>query len=401
MRIATSWSVAPEGSEAVKAAYQALTEQLGGEPQIVFLHSTIGYDGEVLMRQFHELAPGVYLHGGTSCLGLMTDAGHHNKDGFGLGMLGILDPEGSYGVGVAVLGDDAEAAAATAVRKALDQAGRPGEVPAMVWMEAAPGQEEALIRGVATVLGPTVPVAGGSSADNTVSGGWSQFANGEVYKNAVVLAVMFPSTQSMFAFHSGYEPTISKGKVTKADGRTLYTIDGRPAAEVYNEWTRGAVKDQLAGGGNVLGLTTLFPLGREVGMVGGMPYYQLSHPETVTAEGALTLFTTVDVGEELVLMHGTRESLVSRAGRVAEAALETYSAKPDQIAGALVIYCAGCMLTVQDRVPDVVESLRTSLGGKPFLGGFTFGEQGCFMGGENRHGNLMISVLVLGADNLE
>jgi hypothetical protein len=43
---------------------------------------------------------------------------------------------------------------------------------------------------------------------------------------------------------------------------------------------------------------------------------------------------------------------------------------------------------------QVVDGVNQSLGGKPFLGSFTFGEQGCFAGGENRHGNLMISVLV-------
>ena len=38
--------------------------------------------------------------------------------------------------------------------------------------------------------------------------------------------------------------------------------------------------------------------------------------------------------------------------------------------------------------------LQAALPGIPFLGSFTFGEQGCFPGGENRHGNLMISVLL-------
>ena len=66
----------------------------------------------------------------------------------------------------------------------------------------------------------------------------------------------------------------------------------------------------------------------------------------------------------------------------------------EDAAGALVIYCAGCMLAVQDRMDDVVAEARDALGGKPFLGAFTFGEQGCFVGGENRNGNLMIATLV-------
>jgi len=59
-----------------------------------------------------------------------------------------------------------------------------------------------------------------------------------------------------------------------------------------------------------------------------------------------------------------------------------------------VIFCAGCMLTVRERMDQVVLGLRDNLADVPFLGCFTFGEQGCFIGGENRHGNLMISVTV-------
>jgi hypothetical protein len=46
---------------------------------------------------------------------------------------------------------------------------------------------------------------------------------------------------------------------------------------------------------------------------------------------------------------------------------------------------------------EVVDGLRLELGALPFLGSFTFGEQGCFVGGENRHGNLMILVVVFDA----
>ena len=52
------------------------------------------------------------------------------------------------------------------------------------------------------------------------------------------------------------------------------------------------------------------------------------------------------------------------------------------------------MLTVQDQMDQVATEVRDALGGKPFIGAFTFGEQGCFIGGENHHGNLMISVVV-------
>jgi hypothetical protein len=215
-----------------------------------------------------------------------------------------------------------------------------------------------------------------------------------VFDNAVVISVFFPSVEISYAFRSGYDPTSLTGKVTKAQGRTLYEIDGRPAAELYNEWTNGLVADAISTGGNVLAATTLAPLGREVGRVGDVPYYKLSHPDQITADGALTLFTDIDVGDDIVLMQGSRNSLVTRAGRVTQAAIDAGSLATGAIAGALVIYCAGCMLTVQPDMAGVADEIGSALNQAPFLGVFTFGEQGCFVGHENSHGNLMISVVV-------
>ncbi len=204
---------------------------------------------------------------------------------------------------------------------------------------------------------------------------------------------MFPSTKVHSAFRSGYYATQQGGTVTDASRRTILTIDNRPAAEVYNEWTNGAIKNSLSGG-NVLGDTTLHPLGRLVMQIGDVTFYRLSHPEAVTPEGGLRLFTDIEAGEEIVLMTGSHSSLVVRAGVVAKSALRNGAVSPDQVAGGLVIFCAGCMLTVQDEMKDVVANIRDELGETPFLGAFTFGEQGCFVDGTNHHGNLMISVVV-------
>jgi len=408
MKIATSWTTNSD-PVAIANAYENLVVQLGATPTLLILSCSAVYKVEEILTVLHSYTPQAPLHGSTSCLGVMTQAGAHTKDGCGLAMFGIQDPEGNYGVGAALIGEDPGAAAQRAIQAALDMANCPGAVPAMVWMTAAPGCEEALIAGIASVVGDDVPITGGSSADNTVTGQWKQFTQNNIFSNAVVVTALFPSTEVMFAFHSGYEPTDVKGIVTKAggfeatdekgfatkaNGRMLLEIDDRPAAAVYNDWSKGLISDVLADGGNILSRTTLNPLGRIVGYIGNVPYYQLSHPDAVTKNGALSIFTNVTPGDEFVLMQGTIDSLVSRAGRVASSALETYSARPKDVAGALVVYCAGCMLTVQDRLNEVVDNLRSALPNIPFLGVYTFGEQGCFLSGENRHGNLMISVLL-------
>lgn len=95
-------------------------------------------------------------------------------------------------------------------------------------------------------------------------------------------------------------------------------------------------------------------------------------------------------------MTGTLDSLISRAARVTEGAMKSLFWGDEDVSGVLLTYCAGCMLSVGDDMEHVARGLRDVLTGAPFLGSFTFGEQGCFAGGENRHDNVMISAVVLG-----
>jgi hypothetical protein len=393
MRTASSWSTEPAARAAVGKAYESLVSRLGGRPTYMVAHASVTYPAAEVAAALREIAPGVPVHGGTSCLGVMTEAGFHSVAGTGIGLFGVLDAEGAYGVGSAEIEGDPAIATAAAARTAIARAGRAGEAPRMLWITGAPGHEERVLASLASLVGPHVPVAGGSAADNDVSGKWSQFTAESVHHQGVIVTAMYPSKSTVFSFHSGYDPTSSGARVTKGSGRRIDELDGEKAAVVYDRWLGGAIGDTLAAGGNILARTTLSPLGRVAGQAGGVPYHQLLHPDSVTPEGGLTLFADVTEGEELILMRGSQESLVTRAGRVARSAIEQSPSPSPKVLGALVIYCAGCMLTIRERMPDVVGNLREALGDAAFLGAFTFGEQGCFVGGDNRHGNLMISIL--------
>ncbi|EDM75907.1 hypothetical protein PPSIR1_25051 [Plesiocystis pacifica SIR-1] len=391
MDIATVTSLEADTRAAFSAAYAALVGKLGGPPDWLIVQSAVRHEVATL-REAARLSGVEQLHGSSSCLGVMSDAGVDTAGG--LGLFGLRDSDGDFGVGSAPLGDDPAAAAGAALRQAIANAQREGELPELVWVSASPGTEERCIAGIEAEIGAGAPIVGGSAADDAVAGGWYLFDAHADYGSGIVVSVLYPSTGVHSVFHSGYSPTTTTGTVTAATGRAIETIDGDAAAATYDRWTGGAVGEALEAGGSVLGSTTLHPIGRRVGEDGGVSYYRLAHPESVTAEGHLVLFAEVSVGDELILMTGSTDALRSRAGRVAADALARARRPSSEIAGALVIFCAGCMLTIRDELDDVVASLRGVLGDVPFLGGFTFGEQGCFVGGENCHGNLMISVTV-------
>ena len=69
---------------------------------------------------------------------------------------------------------------------------------------------------------------------------------------------------------------------------------------------------------------------------------------------------------------------------MAQSAVEAIDVGASDVAGALVVYCGGCMLAVQGRMDEVVNGINAALAGRPFLGTFTFGEQGCFPAGGER-----------------
>ena len=394
MKIASAGSSRSDPRAAINEACSILRRKLPAPPSIIFAHWSIAYPSRLVRTGILREFPGCRIHGASSCRGAMTEEGVLFDQGRGLALLGISDPDGAYGVDCRDFGPDPRQSASQSVLAAIAEAGRPGETPSLVRLAATPGRESEIMAGIEDVLGPDLPIIGGSAADNDVRGDWQVMASDLCLGEGLAIGVLYPSTRLYFSFHNGYSPTEQRGPVTATEGRVITTIDNLPAARVYRGWTRGLLDHLPPEGGPVLTATTLHPLGRVVGHIGGVPYFNLAHPDRITADGGLSTFADIKPGEELVLMHGTIDSLISRAGRVAQSALKSGRVPPDEIAGALVTYCAGCMLTVEERIDEVVASLNRAMANHPFLGSFTFGEQGCFTGGENRHGNLMISTTV-------
>lgn len=391
MDIRTAQSREPNAAAAVSDLAQRLGLPERGTPDFVALHFAVGLDADDLRAAAVGVFPAGALHGGTSCLGIMGQGGV-DIGGAGIGAFAIWDKDGSYGTASADLGMDAEAAARGAVLAALARARRPGEMPDMVWLTVAPGREEQVLAGLRSVVGSETLIVGGSSADNDVSGGWAQFGPDHVRRDGVVVSVLFPSRPTASVYQSGYVPTGANGLVTAVAGRRLVAIDGRPAAAVLNEWSGGVVP--LAGDAprSILADATLWPLGRVTRHLAGVPFHLLAHPATAHPDGSVDLFADVAEGDRLWQMQGSADSLVARAGRVAALARENVGGT---VSGALVVYCGGCMLAVRDRMDEVAAGIVAALGDVPWIGVFTFGEQGVPSGDAVRHGNLMISCSVL------
>lgn len=290
------------------------------------------------------------------------------------------------------------------------------EKPSFCYFSSTPGNEDSALAAVSKLFDGSVPIVGGSVADNDVTGQWLCLASSPCsgmydednsdFKtlttgNGVAICLAWPSVMVKAALFSGYSPTRHEGVITKTAGkREVVEIDGRPAAEVYKEWAgAGDLAEAFASGEsetNVLGPASFYPMGQLYGHDGlGYPYYRILHPHLIKkGTQSFTLFGDVKVGDTLVLMAGTNENLVNRISLVARHIARESSFSANEITGAMVIYCGGCMMAVKRDMRTVAKRLNSALANSPHLVTHTFGEQGQFPDGTSQHGNLMFSCLL-------
>ncbi|MBN8612981.1 MAG: FIST C-terminal domain-containing protein [Deltaproteobacteria bacterium] len=348
------------------------------------VHATVDAPFLELTRQLSDA--GIRVFGCTSFRGVFVPTGFE-RGAFAL--VGGADDPVAESVSRTI---DASGARAAAKSAAIDLRTRMTR-PDVLLLYATPGFEERLLEGIHDAFeGSPPPLYGGSAADDDLSGQWRVLAGAEAIASGFVL-VGFTSPRPVHgSFVAGYTPGTRRGRVTSASGRTLRTIDGRPAAEVYDEWLGGALGPHREGGGVVLADTTMHPLGRAVDRVGAMTRYLLTHPHRVERDGSLSLFTDVAEGDELVLMLGSREALFDRTDQVAMRA----GRGAQSIRGGILVYCGGCVGVTGDATAQVSLRFGARLESAPFLGAATFGEQGCFTGPTptNRHGNLMADAVL-------
>jgi hypothetical protein len=356
-------------------------------PSWVLVYATVDHPYRERIAELARRLPDTEIFGATSFQGVLSPSGF-NRGIFAL-VADRTDRVQAAAEMRATNGARARAEAKTAATRIKEKLGR---VDTLL-LHATPGFEERLLEGIAEAFEGAPPALyGGSAADDDLSGKWAVLGrNGP--ENEGFTLVGFASEKPMHgSFVAGYTPSSKHGVITSASGRRILTIEDRPAAVVYNEWVGGKLADLLETGGNALSRTTLDPLGRLIDKVGAVPRYLLSHPHEIHRDGSLSLFTEVSRGEEVVLMVGSPGALVDRTDQVAARATRGAGL----LSGSVLVYCAGCVGAIGDRVPLVAKRFSDRIGRAPFIGAATFGEQGCFTGDKavNRHGNLMCDAIM-------
>lgn len=379
--------------EAITIAQKGLS---GNAPKLCILAATMDHDAYRVREAVRAQLPGIAIHGATTSLGVLGRSGVVMGSNGSIGvLLFAASDETGFSTGSS---DFAEGAKAAGRKAALDiiSNGPKGKNPRLIFIAATPGNEEQVLEGINEVL-PRVPVFGGSAADHAIQGGWSIFTNDDIKGEGVTLAAIFGDEVRIGAAIEGpYEPTTNHARVTASNGRTVKSLDGRPATEVLHSWIGDAIADQVREGGNLLMQTALNPIGISRSGSDGKPFHVLLHPAHAHPEGNIDLFAEAPEGTTVCLMSGTGDSLVGIVDRLVDRCLEASKLTVEETRGAFLIYCAGCAGALGNRIDEVLSRLAGRLPDVPLLGFCTFGEQGHVPEIGNVHTNLSVALVVVG-----
>jgi len=361
--------------------------------RMIFVFYNANFEARLIHAYLRRRFPFATIIGGSTYKSLIVNG--EIVEGNAIGILILDDAEGDYGVALGPLGHAPAQTAQHLLHTALERANCAGQIPELIWIYQAPGCEEEVIAGLRNVIGERCPILGGSAADDDIDGHWSQMGPDGVQQNGLAIAVLFPSGGIGFALQSGCEPAGPHGVVTLTQGNQIVTIDDLPAAEVYNRWEKNRFDRWMEHGGVIAAATVLSPLGIRIGSIDQVPHYQLLHPHTITPTGALRFFTSVPEGTTIYAMRGSETRVIQRTRRIALQARTDLPHGSGMLAGGLVTACCGFRMAMEKHIHVMASEINSCFSSAPFLGSFTFGEQGYLLD-RNMHGNLMISAIAFG-----
>ena len=401
--MAHGWCYQEEDSAlAAGVAIARLKENLNGKkPSVIFLSSTsIKLDVPAIVAKIAEEFGDTPVWGATSALGLFMNNDLGYMRGSVVGLVALCSDEHEFFVRGAAVDDSAGGyvdAAARICREARRVHGE--EPPSLILFTSDPGShEELVIKELKRAFGRKIPIFGGSCGTEAPNPRYA-VANGGAYSKGLSLCLVYATKRIGYCYQMGYRREKVSGTATDVDGRWVKTIDGRPALDVYNEWTDGFFSDVLKNNKPIRGEGQMYhPLAvvKQAGK-GRELVISLSAKGHDPETGAIEFFACVDKGDTLTVLKGDTESLIARNYLGVAKAKRMAGGR---IAGGLVFYCSGArmLLERQARTGEMAAPLKRAFGEKPFILMFHNGEHGQVAGSESFHGNLMLGAVVFPDD---
>ncbi|MEW6434741.1 MAG: FIST N-terminal domain-containing protein [Myxococcota bacterium] len=372
-RAASGASAATETVRAVHDAVGQARPALGAAPTLGFLFVSARHRLDVALAAAREAA-------GCDVVGCTT-AGEFTERGKTTGgvavLLTTLDPQ-AFAVTNAT-GVKADPAGA-ARQLAGDFAGLMASAARRGWglsstvllVDGLAGTGEVVVKELLANTRAFQQVVGGAAGDD---GRFKETWTGSTRQSGADAAVavhVFGKTGWGIGVDHGLRPRSKTMTVTRADGNVLHELDGRPAIEAYQSYAkeRGVTLTPEN--------TGQFLIGNELGVFFLNELHHARAPVGVGPRGELKLVASITQGAKVCILDGEPDSMVSAAGRAAEAAKAALGDAP--VAGVLVFDCICRGLILDAAFQREIDAVRARFPDTPVAGFLTYGEIARFRG---------------------
>jgi hypothetical protein len=352
--------------DARKAGRQLATEitrRLEREPQAIMVFVAPSYDHAVLLDELAICCPSALIVGASSAGEFMN---HERGEGLACA-LGLAGDDVRFGVGVA---RDVAADVATAARQitssfvGLTDYTFPHR-SALVMTDALAGHADLLVDELTLATAGQYQFFGGGAGDNAQFQRTSVFMGREVLNGAAVALEILTEKPIGVGVRHGWTPASSPLRVTEAEGMRLVSLNGLPAAEVFEA--------HAAATGHALNRDAPIPffLHNILGIQAGESH-RLRVPLAILPDGSVLCAAEVPEGAVVYIMRASAASAVEAAQEATRAALAGLGGLQPQ--AALFFDCVATRLRMGDEFSDEVAAVRQQLAGADLVGCNTHGQ---------------------------
>lgn len=365
-----------------EAARQALT---GVDPKLLVVFCSGSYDLPRLLAGINETSGGVPLIG-CSTAGEISDAGPGDA---GVVVTALGGSGFSIATGTADNAShhlrEASARAAFCIDRLED---RPHKV-LLLLTDGLAGDQQEIVRGAYSVVGAEVPLVGGCAGDDLRMQGTFQLHNDRVLVNAVVAAAVGSDAPMGIGVRHGWRRVGEPMLVTGSDSSRVYTLDDRPALDVYLQ--RLDAPPEAARDSAVF---TRFALTHPLGLSRRSGEEVRFVAEADFEERSLVCIAEVPQGGLAWFMEGDDDSVLEATDAACDDALEALGGAPPL--GMLAFDCiARRGVLGESGIEREVSRIATHAQGAPVAGFYTYGEIARTHGMSGFHNQTLV-VLALG-----
>ena len=227
----------------------------------------------------------------------------------------------------------------------------------------------AILRGISSVLGETLPIAGGTAGDNGKFERTWQFAGNHLLTDAAVAIGFSGKFHLGTGVKSGWSPIGLAKKVTRASGNILYELNDEPALQVYERFLgKHAEKLPAVGVEYPLGL-----VGRSLDEA-DKDYYLLRATMSVDRRnGSIQFAGEIPEGAMVHFTCGDSNSILAATAEAARLA----SSELGDVPPAMIFFysCMARKIVLGQRIKEELDRVRDVIGNQvPILGFYTYGE---------------------------